>query len=293
MTVKGTTKVVAIIGDPVSHSLSPVIQNAAMEAAGIDMVYVPFHVKDADLEAAVGAVRAMGMVGLNVTIPHKERVIKYLDEVDPAAKALGAVNVVVNKDGKLKGYNTDGEGYVRSLTIETGFAPAGKSAVVVGAGGAARGIVAALLARGLKRIVIANRTVKRAEAIADEFRESFDGAAIETVGLTGELMEPFMKGVDLIVNASSLGMVGKDPLDTSILFLDRLAKDAVVSDIVYQPLDTGLIKAAEKAGLKAHRGLGMLIHQGGIAFELWTGKGAPVKAPIDAMWKAAREELGI
>ena len=288
MKVKGTTKVVAIFGDPVSHSLSPVIQNAAMEAAGVDMVYVPFHVKGADLGGAVAAVRALGVAGLNVTIPHKEHIIEFLDEVDEDARALGAVNTVVNRAGKLTGYNTDGDGFVRSLTEETGFVPAGKSAVVIGAGGAARGIVAALLKHGTRDIVIANRTVKRAEAIGDEFRESFDGAAIETVCLTGELMEPFMNGVDIVINASSLGMEGKDPLDTSMLFLDKLSKETVVSDIVYQPLDTDLVMAAEAAGLKAHRGLGMLIHQGAIGFELWTGS----EAPLEAMWSAAKKELG-
>lgn len=287
MKVKGTTKVIAIFGDPVSHSLSPVMQNAAMEAAAVDMVYVPFHVKGAELGAAVSAVRALGLAGLNVTIPHKEHVIEYLDEVDDNARLLGAVNTVVNRDGKLTGYNTDGDGFVKSLMEETGFEPEGKSAVVVGAGGAARGIVAALLKHGTRDIVIANRTVKRAEAIGDEFRESFDGAAIETVCLTGELMEPFMRGVDIVINASSLGMVGKDPLDTSMLFLDKLSKKTVVSDIVYEPLDTELVKSAEAAGLKAHRGLGMLIHQGAIGFELWTGS----EAPIEAMWAAVKKEL--
>lgn len=284
--INGHTKIAGIFGDPIGHTLSPAIQNAAFRAIGMNAVYLPFHVK-ADskgaLKAAVEAVRAMDMLGVNVTIPHKEKVFKFLDETDEHAIDVGAVNTIVNREGRLCGYNTDGAGYVLSLRKETGFRPGGKKAVIIGSGGAARSILYSILKLAPSSVVIVNRTVKRAEALAREFAPKFS-SPVDAAPLERALMEKVLADADLVVNATSTGMMGKGELD---LPLDVLHPKAVVSDIVYMPVKTGLIKAAEKRGLKVHSGLGMLIRQGAIGFELWTGK----KAPLQVMQKAALKAL--
>lgn len=286
MKINGHTRVAGIFGDPIGHTLSPAMHNAAFKAIGLNAVYIPFHVK-ADskgaLKAAVEAVRAMNMLGVNVTIPHKERVFKFLDEADEHAIDIGAVNTIVNRDGRLFGYNTDGAGYLLSLRKETGFRPAGKRVVIIGAGGAARSILYSILGLKPSSVVLANRTVKRADSLASEFAPKFS-AAVETTAMERAVMEKVLSSADLIVNTTSIGMMGKGELG---LPLGALPSKAVVSDIVYRPLKTGLIKDAEKRGLKIHTGLGMLVRQGAIGFELWTGK----KAPVSVMEKAALKAL--
>lgn len=284
MKIQGTTRVAAIFGHPITHTLSPLIQNAAFRASGLDIVYVPFHVAPEMLGAAVESVRALELLGVNVTIPHKERVIDHLDEVDPTARAIGAVNTVVNRDRVLTGYNTDGEGYLASLAEETGFDPAGKRVVVIGAGGAARAIFHTLLGRGAASVLLANRTVKRAADLAEDFRSAASGTDVAISSLDpGDLAER-AKEADLVVNTTSLGMEGQPPLDFPV---DELPDGAVVSDIVYKPLATGLLSAAKARGLAVHGGLGMLIHQGALGFSLWTGH----DAPVEAMKRAAAEAL--
>ena len=235
------------------------------------------------LKAAVESVRAMNMLGVNVTIPHKEAVIRFLDEVDPHALDIGAVNTIVNREGRLFGCNTDGPGYLLSLRKETGFRPAGKRVVIIGAGGAARGILYSFLGLNPATVVLANRTIKRADALANEFAKKFS-VPVETAELDRAVMEKVLSSADLVVNTTSIGMMGKGELG---LPMKALPSKAVVSDIVYRPRKTGLIKAAEKMGLKTHTGLGMLIRQGAIGFELWTGR----KAPVSVMEKAAVKAL--
>ncbi|MBZ0220910.1 MAG: shikimate dehydrogenase [Candidatus Methylomirabilis sp.] len=288
MKINGNTKIAGIFGDPIGHTLSPTMHNAAFNALGLNALYVPFHVRSApsgELRAAVESIRALGLLGVNVTIPHKEKVLKYLDEIEPHAMDLGAVNTIVNKGGKLIGYNTDGAGYLLSLRDETGFRAARKRAVIIGAGGAARSILYSILAAKPVSVVIANRTLKRAEVLARSFARKFDSTDIMAVPLDKDsLFEHFLKA-DLVVNTTSTGMMGKGELDLPI---GALPARAVVSDIVYRPLRTGLIKGAEKRGLKTHTGLGMLVRQGAIGFELWTGKKAPVKVMEAAAIKALR-----
>lgn len=284
MRISGSTKITGIFGHPIGHTLSPAIQNAAFGHLGLDIMYAPFHVSPANLAAAVEAVRALEILGVNVTIPHKEKVIEYLDEVDKVAEEIGAVNTVVNRDGCLVGYNTDGEGFLRSLSDETGFDPTGKRILIVGAGGAARAIFYTLLSRGVASVVIANRTVKRAAELAEEFRAVAGERAVAVAGLDPDSLREKASGADLVVNTTSLGMEGQSLLDFPV---DVLPKSSVVSDIVYKPLDTELIKKAKDLGLRVHKGIGMLIHQGALGFELWTGK----TAPVDVMTKAAMEEL--
>ncbi len=285
MVITGRTKVLGIFGDPVEQTLSPYMHNAAFKALGLDHVYVPFHVAPDGLEAGVEAVRALGLLGVNVTIPHKERVMEFLDEVDEEARAIGAVNTIVNRSGRLAGHNTDGRGYWMSLMDETGFDPAGKTIIVLGAGGAARAIIFSLLGRGPARVVVANRTRERAEALKEAFKNSFPEVDMVTTGLDapGE-----MEGADLLVNTTSVGMLGSGG-DAPPVDVGRLPSSAVVSDIVFKPLDTPLIRDAEKRGLRTHRGLGMLVCQGALSFELWTGK----RAPVETMKFAALQALEV
>ncbi|MBI5343951.1 MAG: shikimate dehydrogenase, partial [Deltaproteobacteria bacterium] len=283
MRITGQTKITGIFGDPVGHTLSPSMHNAAFEALGLDWVYVPFHVRAkpaSSLKEAVFAVRSLDMAGVNVTIPHKEKVIRYLDDVDEAARHIGAVNTIVNRDGRLVGHNTDGAGYLLSLREETGFIVKGKNIVVIGAGGAARAVLYSILAAGPSSVVIANRTIKRADTLAAEFRERFKAVDMKTVELRKGIVERRSSGADLLVNTTSLGMTGFDALDIGV---DALSPEAVVSDAVYRPLETGLLRRAREQGLKIHCGLGMLVRQGALSFELWTGE----KAPLDVMRKAA------
>ena len=286
MKTTGTTKVICIFGDPVAHSLSPVMHNAAFEALNIDMAYVPFHVPadpPGGLKRAVTAIRALNIHGLNITIPHKEKVMSYLDEVDGHALAVGAVNTVVNKGGSLTGYNTDGEGYLQGLKLEAGFAPKGKKVVVIGAGGAARSILYSVLLKKPKEVVLVNRTMPRAASLAREFERKF-GVRIFTAPLERDALRESARGAHLVVNTTSIGLSGHGELDFP---MELLPAGAVVSDIVYSPLKTAFLKKASRRGLKTHDGLSMLVHQGAIGFRLWTGR----KAPVDVMRAAALAAL--
>lgn len=287
MQITGHTKITGIFGDPVEHTLSPAIHNAAFDSLGMDWAYVPFHVlgKPAShLKDAVAALRALNMAGVSVTIPHKEKVIQHLDDVDEAARHIGAVNTIVNRDGRLIGHNTDGAGYLLSLREETGFGVKGKSVVILGSGGAARAVIYSILAAGPASVIISNRTLKRADALADEFRERFKTVDIKTVELKDDVIERRSSGADILVNTTSLGMSGFERLDIGV---ETLSPGAVVSDIVYSPIETGLLKKAKARGLKTHTGIGMLVRQGALSFELWTGE----KAPLEVMKKAALKAL--
>lgn len=288
MTINGHTKITGIFGDPVAHTLSPAMQNAAFRAVGLNAVYVPFHVQADDagaLKAAVEGVRAMQFLGVNVTIPHKERVLRYLDEIDPHASEMGAVNTIVNRQGRLVGYNTDGAGYLLSLRDETGFRPARKKIVIIGAGGASRSIFYAMLGMKPASVVLVNRTIKRASAMAKAFENRFSSVDIRIAALQRGVLIDVLSNADLVVNTTSIGMTGKGELDIPV---EALPPKAIVSDIVYRPLKTGFLKAAEKRRLKTHGGIGMLVRQGAIGFELWTGKKAPVSAMAEAALKALK-----
>jgi shikimate dehydrogenase len=245
--------------------------NRAFREAGINAVYTAFHVLPERLEEAVRGVRALGFGGVNVTIPHKVAMLDLMDELDETAAAIGAVNTVVNRDGRLIGFNTDGIGYVRSLKEETGLSVEGKHVAVIGAGGAARGIVYALLKERPERVIILNRTPSSAERLASDMRRY--GAA-EGCGLP-ELAK-LKDEVDILINTTSVGMhphVEETPVASELL-----TPRMTVSDIVYNPARTRLLAEAEARGCRIHGGLGMFIYQGAYAFEYWTGKPAPVAA---------------
>jgi shikimate dehydrogenase len=266
--ISGHTKVIAIFGDPIEHTLSPAMHNAAFAAMGLDYVYVPFHVRPDNLGAAVDGIRAMGIAGANITVPHKERVIEYLDSVDDEAKRLGAVNTIVNKDGVLTGYNTDGGGFIMSLKEDAGFDPKMKRVYVCGSGGAARGICFALAQAGAGRIYLYDIDGPKLARLVMDINSAFSGEVARSAALDPD----FIRGADLVVNATPLGMRESDPMPMPE---GSFRPGQVIYDIVYNPPRTKTLKAAEAAGAKAVNGLGMLLYQGVLAFEHWLGKTPP------------------
>lgn len=252
----------AVIGDPIEHSKSPAMHNVWFEETSIDATYIPIHVSSEQLESAVAGLKTLGASGWNVTIPHKTAIIPYLDELDELAQKMGAVNTVVRTtEGKLKGYNTDGIGFVRSLEEAVGSSHKDKPVLLVGAGGAARGIAFAMWQQGYNHMTIANRTVANAQAIVDEMGM---GCAISL-----KEAEETLADFSIIVQMTSAGLAtGNFSMPFS---LNRLTKGAIVADIVYNPLMTPFLQAAEEKGATIVTGLGMFVHQGAIAFEHWLG----------------------
>lgn len=270
--LSGSSGVYGIIGHPVRHTLSPVMQNAAMQACGLDGVFVPFDVQPERLGEAVAGLRALGIRGVNVTIPHKTAVIPYLDGLDESAEAAGAVNTICNEEGRLVGYNTDGGGLVRSLTEEFAFTPENSTVVIIGAGGAARGAVAALCRAGARRITIANRSRGRATALVAAIGGRYPDTVL-AVADYGDQLTPILREADLAVNSTSLGMNGEV---IAGLDLKALNRNAVVYDMVYAPPVTPLLQEAQRLGLRRANGLGMLAAQGELAFRIWTGSLPPL-----------------
>lgn len=263
MTITGKAVIAGVMGWPVSHSRSPVLHNFWLTRAGIDGAYVPFAVPPDRVQQALRALPALGFAGTNVTIPHKEAVFAAMDETDAIARRIGAVNTVfVRGDGALAGTNTDAFGFVEALRSRLdGWSGAGIPATVLGAGGAARAIIAALQDEGASEIRLVNRTAARAEALCDRF-----GDPVVAVGW--EERDEALDGAGFLVNTTALGMAGGESLD---IRLDALPRDAVVNDIVYTPLETGLLASARARGLRAVDGLEMLLHQARPGFAGWYG----------------------
>lgn len=283
--ISGTTKVCGLFGDPVEHSFSPAMQNAAFSSLGLDYVYVPFLVTPADLGQALAAVRALNLVGVNVTVPHKEKVLPFLDELAPEAEIAGAVNTIVRQGGRLSGHNTDGAGFLRALEADAGFAPEGKNVLVLGAGGAARAVSAALARAGAREIRIAGRTAQKAAALAREINERTRGRARAIRWGEEDLLEA-LPDVQLVVQATPVGMHPR-PEDCPPFPFQGLQSGHLVCDLIYHPPLTKFLARAKAAGARILNGLGMLLYQGVLAFELWTG----VSAPVEVMRRALVEEL--
>lgn len=260
-----------VFGDPIRHSRSPIMLNRAFQEADFNAVYGAFHVRPDELGDAVRGIRALGYRGINVTIPHKVEVMQYLDEIDEGARIVGAVNTIVNENGKLIGYNTDGIGYVRSLKEETGIDLKGKSVLVLGAGGAARGVAYALAKEGAGCIYIANRTKERALELADTI-----SAYTKTIGLGLDEIANVVDEVEFVLNTTSAGM--HPNTEELPMPVELLKEHHLVSDLIYNPRITRFLREAEAKGARIHGGLGMFIYQGAFAFEYWTGKPAPVAA---------------
>jgi shikimate dehydrogenase len=265
MPVSGATRVAGVIGDPVRHSISPAIHNAAFAAEDLDWVFLAFEVADGQAATAVAGARALGIDGLSVTMPHKATVIEALDRLNPTAEKLGAVNAIVREGMDLVGHSTDGAGLIDALTYDEGFAVGGKKCVVLGAGGAARAAVLALAEAGADEIIVVNRTPQNAE------RAAALGGKTARVGVESDVA-----GVDLVINATPLGMIGQ--ADQSAVDGQYFHAEQLVVDLVYAPPITPTIIAARAAGAHAVGGLGMLVHQAAHAFTLWTGHDAPLPA---------------
>ncbi len=283
--ISGTTKICGVIGDPIEHTMSPVMHNAAFKKLGLDYIYIPFRVRAEELAQAVEGIRALNIRGLNVTIPHKVAILSMLDGLDPVAEKIGAVNTIVNNDGNLRGYNTDASGFLRAL-LEQGVEPEGKHIVILGAGGASRAISYILAERGA-HLTILNRQLELdwAEALAELISEDFE-MEVRVLELGFENLAAALAGADILINATSVGMSPNS--EETPVPAQLLKPELVVFDIVYNPIRTRLLKEAEAAGARTIVGVDMLAWQGALAFEKWTEQ----PAPFDLMRKKAIKALG-
>ncbi len=269
------TRRVVLIGHPLGHSVSPAFQNAAFAASGIDARYALADVPPEDVERTVASLRTDAMLGANVTVPYKRDVIPFLNALSDDARALGAVNTIVNHAGRLSGLNTDVPGFAADLRAHD-VVMQGRVVVLLGAGGAARAVAAALTAMGVGHLAIANRSIARAREITDQYP-----TVCTAYTLGSDALHDILPGAALLVNATSVGLHGDaTPLDDAALAL--LPPAAVVYDLIYRP--TALLRYAAERGYRTIDGLGMLVHQGALAWEAWTGQ----PAPINVMWVAAR-----
>jgi len=270
-----------VIGDPIAHSLSPAMHNDAFQALGLDAYYHAFHVTPDNLEAAVKGMKAIGVAGFNVTIPHKAAIMQYLDDIDPIAKTIGAVNTVVRRSGRWIGYNTDGPGFLQALKEEIGRPLAGDKVLVIGAGGAAKAIYYSLCREGAQQVDLSNRTKEKAEAIRNA-----NPYPCPSQVLTLDEAEKNLGSYTLIVQTTSIGMYPKT--DAQAVSLANLQPGAFVSDIIYNPFETKFLKEAKKRGARTQNGLGMFIYQGAVAFEKWTG----IKPDTERMKSIVLKHLG-
>ncbi|MCE5194200.1 MAG: shikimate dehydrogenase [Nitrospiraceae bacterium] len=268
MRISAKTKVIALFGYPVEHSLSPSMHNTAFKHLKLDFCYVCFSVKPDELKNAAKAIKALSLTGVNVTVPHKEKIMPFLDEIDAEAAFIGAVNTVVNENGKLKGYNTDGRGFMKSVS-KAGITVKNKRVLVIGAGGASRAVCYYLGQKALK-LIIFDVNNKKSNNLANDLKE-----ISPNIHSIKEITN--LEDIDLIINATPLGLKNSDPMPLDIKLIKR---NHIVCDLIYKK--TKFLASASKKGCKTMSGLGMLLWQGVFAFELWTGK----KPPVDLMKKA-------
>jgi len=279
MHIDGSTTIVGIFGAPIKHTASPAMHNAAFTALDMNWAYLAFHVDPQNLRTALQGASHMGLVGVNLTIPHKILALDWIDEIDAEARKLGAVNTVCMEKGKLRGYNTDGYGFLKGIKDDFNLSIKGKRVLVLGAGGAGHGIAVKCAMDGAARVIVANRTPARIEPIAREVRGT--KAEFLALKLAAEDIRTVIHEVDLVVNATSVGLEEGDSLGLGAdLFSPRLH----VYDTIYRPAKTELLRIAESAGAKVANGLSMLLHQGAKAFEIWTKR----KAPLAVMRRALR-----
>jgi shikimate dehydrogenase len=282
LSISGKTKICALIGKPVDHSLSPCIQNAAFQYLDLDFIYVAFEVRPEDIFGAIIGIKSLKIHGLNVTMPLKEKIVERLDQLDENARRIKAVNTIINKQGILFGFNTDGEGALRALE-KNNQGIKNKKIVILGAGGASRALCYTL-AKQTEEIVILNRTQQKAFALAEELSKT-SKSKIHYGHLERSIIEKELENADLLINATSLGMHPNEyesPIDQ-----DLLRSDLPIFDLVYNPIETRLLREAKKIGAPTIGGLNMLVHQGASSFEIWTEE----KAPVNIMMTAAQKEL--
>jgi|TARA_B110000116_G_scaffold259286_1_gene261243 shikimate dehydrogenase len=279
---------IGVMGHPIGHTKSPIFQQAGLDELGIDETFEAWDVLPENLEAKVATFRESGFIASCVTLPYKQDVIPLVDELTEAAEAIGAVNWIFNHDGKLVGHNTDGSGFLRALKEKAGFDPKGANAVVFGAGGAARAIIYALKTAGVNRLTIANRTVERAQALANDFSEGrFKPTA---TGMTRDELTNYVPYANLLVNTTSLGMAGGPAELATPATADMISADAVGYDAVYAPPITKFLREVEEAGGEPAGGMTMLVFQGIEGFEMATGKTAPVDTMFSAIEKALKSD---
>lgn len=282
--LSGTTMVLGVIGDPIAHTFSPPMQNAAIEAMGADAVYVPFHVRPDRLEDAIKGIVSLGVRGINVTVPHKTAVIQYCDHLTDVAGTVGAVNTIINDDGVLTGENTDAYGFEASLLNEAGIDVFPSKVCVLGAGGAARGVVYACAVRPeVEEMYVVNRTLGKAESLAADIAGAA-GTKIVPLPAVEKTYNDIIPGSGLVVNTTSIGMhpdINASPLPDHTVLHDG----QIVCDIIYNPLETVLLREAAAHGAIPVNGLGMLAYQGARALSLWIGRDAPVDVMYDILKK--------
>lgn len=277
--ISGTTRVAAVWGFPVKHSASPAMHNAAFAATGFDGVYVACEVAPERVREAVAGIRALNLIGVNVTVPLKELVLPLLDDVSERAKAIGAVNTIVNRDGILWGDSTDGPGFLAAIGSAGIVADANSRFVVLGAGGSARAVVYALAERGAS-VVVANRNQERAITLAQEFAHlpgTISVIALDEAAIGSTLAD----GATALVNTTSVGMSPRSDEMPSVP-INTLSPDTFVTDLIYKPFETRLLSGARQCGCRTQNGVEMLVRQGAVSFEYWTG----ISAPIDVMREA-------
>ena len=278
------TRRLGVIGYPLSHSISPPVHQAALDHLGIDARFEVWETLPSDLPALIDRMRTPGFMGASVTIPHKETVAALMDGLSPVAAAIGAVNCIAYAGGRMVGHNTDCDGFITALGRCAGFSPAGRSVLLIGAGGAAKAIGHALLGEGAASLTIANRTRARAEALAADLSGDVVAVSLDPSDLAGPA-----GGADLIVNSTSVGMSSGERAGDCPIAPGLIPAASVVNDIVYSPPETPLMRAGRARGARVLGGLPMLIYQGAAAFELWTGR----EPPVEVMLAAGERALGM
>ena len=290
--IDGKTRILGVIGDPIEHTFSPAMHNAGLNALNFNYIYLPFHVKAQRLSAAIEGAKALGIQGLNVTIPHKQDIIDSLDEIDAVAEMIGAVNTVqfnCNGDEILtKGFNTDGYGCVRA--IEEKASVKDKKVTITGAGGASRAVAFQIANSGISELSLLNRNADKAESLANDLKTNLGAIGID-ININAYDLDDLKRELDssdIFIDTTPIGMFPNVD-DKSIASADMLHEDLVVNDIVYTPMETSLIKEAKKANAEVVYGYKMLLYQGIRSFEIWLGQ----EAPVDVMEKALLDVLGI
>ena len=278
MKINTETKLIGLLGYPLIHSFSPPMQNKAFQQCSLNKIYIPVEVLPEDLGTVVKGISKMNFDGFNVTKPHKIEIMKYLDEIDEHAKCIGAVNTVSIKNGVLKGYNTDGSGFLKSFEEESGTKIEGKTVFIVGSGGASRAISMTLALSKARKIYICNRTYEKAVNLSNDINDKV-GLCSEVVAFDDEKIKEPLNNSDILINTTSVGMLPN--IEDSPINKKLLNEKLIVCDIVYNPRKTKLLIDAEEIGCKIVTGLFMLLYQGTEAFEIWTNK----KAPVDQMSK--------
>ncbi len=285
MMITGKTKIVGVIGYPIEHSMSPPMHNNAYKQLGMDYVYVAFCVLPEEIENLINSCKTLNIMGLNVTIPHKTSIIPYLDEIDETARKIGAVNTIQFRDGIAKGYNTDGIGAIKSIEKYTTLTD--KRVLIVGAGGAAKAIAFTLINEGISSLTIANRSKENAQVLIENIQKQtgFETISYQPIKETDDVIFD----VDIIINTTPIGMYPKHGVEPPIK-TNNITENHIVMDIIYNPLETELLKQAKLKGATTINGTSMLINQGLVSFEIFTGRNATYESFEEALLEQLKQQ---